>query len=577
MLAITQAPRIPGAIFICECEEDVRSSCADEPYYGSFEGRRYCVLHLPDEKKCADFGKALQKKIKANDFNFSGVWFPDEANFASVVFNTKVNFFKAVFTGTANFSSASFNGANFRESKFLGDAYFDYTTFYAPAAFSHAIFEAKTYFSRTTFNKDAQAYFADAVFNAEVDFRIATFDSLADFGHVIFMRANFDKTSFNDQSVFSYAIFNEEVSFFRTSFMKESEFRNTKFNAYVTFSFAAFEAAEFRDAIFSETEEANFSHAVFSTNASFSYTQFGAEAMFRSAIFKSQVYFSQVTFKAKADFSYALFEDYAIFAGDKKTHEFDGKACLDFQHSRIEKPDHFSFVSLTLRPHWFLHVDTRKLDFTDVYWEGSISSEIEELKKKKVSSPDLLLAVICRQLAINAEDNHRYETASRFRYWAMELQRNVRWRDFEFWEGLKKIISTRLKRFSQHQLITPFRRDWLYWLYWAAIGYGERVLRGILVLIGIWLLFAWLYTQVGFIRTELNPIMGSNVALEKDNIGEPLRFTRALSYSLGVMSLQRPDPRPLTNTAHTLMTLQTILGPLQAALLALAIRRKFMR
>jgi hypothetical protein len=33
----------------------------------------------------------------------------------------------------------------------------------------------------------------------------------------------------------------------------------------------------------------------------------------------------------------------------------------------------------------------------------------------------------------------------------------------------------------------------------------------------------------------------------------------------------------LHSTAQTLVTLETILGPLQAALLALAIRRKFMR
>jgi len=43
------------------------------------------------------------------------------------------------------------------------------------------------------------------------------------------------------------------------------------------------------------------------------------------------------------------------------------------------------------------------------------------------------------------------------------------------------------------------------------------------------------------------------------------------------MSLQKPEPKPLTGTAQTLVLLETILGPLQAALLALAIRRKFMR
>ncbi|HEY0323644.1 MAG TPA: hypothetical protein VGC66_22005 [Pyrinomonadaceae bacterium] len=61
------------------------------------------------------------------------------------------------------------------------------------------------------------------------------------------------------------------------------------------------------------------------------------------------------------------------------------------------------------------------------------------------------------------------------------------------------------------------------------------------------------------------------------SIGAPLRLPRSLTYSLSVMTLQKPEPRPATITAHTLVILETILGPIQAALLALAIRRKFMR
>ena len=68
--------------------------------------------------------------------------------------------------------------------------------------------------------------------------------------------------------------------------------------------------------------------------------------------------------------------------------------------------------------------------------------------------------------------------------------------------------------------------------------------------------------------------LGQNIFTRCD---EPLPLKRALTYSLGVMSLQKPEPKPATGTAQTLVTLETILGPLQAALLALAIRRKFMR
>ena len=71
----------------------------------------------------------------------------------------------------------------------------------------------------------------------------------------------------------------------------------------------------------------------------------------------------------------------------------------------------------------------------------------------------------------------------------------------------------------------------------------------------------------------------SDAAIAKrDEVGTPLRpLAQSLSYSASVMILQKPDLRPATIAAHTLVIVETILGPLQAALLALAIRRKFMR
>ena len=86
------------------------------------------------------------------------------------------------------------------------------------------------------------------------------------------------------------------------------------------------------------------------------------------------------------------------------------------------------------------------------------------------------------------------------------------------------------------------------------------------------------YTQVGFARWEPRVATQQEAAeARRDEVGESLRWPRALTYSLGVMTLQKPEPRPATNAAQSLVMLETILGPVQAALLALAIRRKFMR
>lgn len=111
-----------------------------------------------------------------------------------------------------------------------------------------------------------------------------------------------------------------------------------------------------------------------------------------------------------------------------------------------------------------------------------------------------------------------------------------------------------------------------------ASGYGERVAQAFLVLLGILLLSAVLYNHVGFARWEPRVASESDVfSAKRDEVGAPLTFGRALTYSAAVMTFQKPEPRPATAAAQTIVLLETILGPVQAALLALAIRRKFMR
>ena len=118
----------------------------------------------------------------------------------------------------------------------------------------------------------------------------------------------------------------------------------------------------------------------------------------------------------------------------------------------------------------------------------------------------------------------------------------------------------------------------LRWWYWLASGYGERALRALVMIACIWLLFAAFYTRVGFAKpaqaiTTDSPPAPATI----DEVGEPLRWSRALTYSAEALILQKPDPRPVTLAAQSLVIVETILGPVQAALLALAIRRKFMR
>lgn len=57
----------------------------------------------------------------------------------------------------------------------------------------------------------------------------------------------------------------------------------------------------------------------------------------------------------------------------------------------------------------------------------------------------------------------------------------------------------------------------------------------------------------------------------------PLDLGDACIYSLGVMTLQKQEARPAYKTTRLLVLIETVLGPVQTALLALAIRRKFIR
>jgi len=161
-----------------------------------------------------------------------------------------------------------------------------------------------------------------------------------------------------------------------------------------------------------------------------------------------------------------------------------------------------------------------------------------------------LLSITCRQLAVNAEQNHRYDEASDFRFWSMELRRR---------EGLRA------------------RRGWivgiLHLLYRYLSGYGEEIGRALAILTGIWLLFGLLYTQVGFLN-KASTIESNSKTPETISPQPPVK---ALAYSLEVMTLQQPEPRPATSPGRFAVLAERIIGPIQAALLALAIRRRFMR
>lgn len=551
----TEAP----APFICACEKEwMRSACVE---FGEYECTGYCVLHYPSKDKSAAFNEAFKGKLDAEDFDFRGVWFPDVVDFSNYTFATLVDFFFATFSAEAQFLVTTFGaGANFRFAKFSAKVNFLLATFNAEADFRYATFSAEANFDSVKFN--AEAHFNSATFNARADF----------------------SAMFGAQAVFHLAEFNAEASFYSATFNAQTDFYSAKFGAVAHFSLATFSA------------EVNFLSATF-----------GAMAIFDSTTFSAATNFRSTTFGAVASFDSATFKDHVRFAGDAESRVFGNESSLSLQFARIENPDRLSFYTITLRPHWFVNVDARKFEFINVNWNNlnwswrdtTIIEEIESLQRNNILSAHRLLAIACRNLAVNAEENHRYEEASKFRYMAMDARR-LQWIEKLRGRGLLRVLFWALKKMSL-RLLRSLKRDWglsgrtkkrvrrfskvywrsvdfLHWLYWVASGYGERTVKAFIGLSCIWLLAAALYTQVGFVHSEPRVTSGRETAeARSDEVGEPLKWLRALTYSLGVMTLQKPEPRPATNAAQALVMLETILGPVQAALLALAIRRKFMR
>jgi len=191
---------------------------------------------------------------------------------------------------------------------------------------------------------------------------------------------------------------------------------------------------------------------------------------------------------------------------------------LNLQSAQIEKPERVSFHTLTLRPHWFVNVDSRKFVFhgcgmeleRNEYRRRDTEPNGKGWPNENLGSPRRLLAIACRQLAENAEANNRYEEASRFRYWRWIWRGNHKWAGLAFWKD---------------RLAARF-----------LLG-GERLRRADPARYGmvcrVWIISVLLYTQVGFTKPEdksATLMANPAIATEPDTIGQPLR-SNALSLT----------------------------------------------
>ena len=369
------------------------------------------------------------------------------------------------------------------------------------------------------------------------------------------------------------ATFSAAADFSSATFTADADFISATFSAYASFISATFTAAAyFRSATF--TAAVDFRSATFSADASFSSATFSGAAIFSGATFeeKSQIFFVQTKFFGGLFFNYTNFKGYVAFEGKQGNLLFTGKgALLDLQNARIDDAKKLSFHTVRLQPSWFINTNSSEFVFTDFNWyytDGrivNIKKEVRDLKERGFENPNELLLKVCWQLADNHEESKMLWSASEFRKLANESKRNaIPW------------------------YLQPFT---LRWWYWISSFYGESSSWATLVLvIPIFLIFPIIYTQTNFQTYPMEKPMAVSIREDAENEickkekmncnykEGGLSFIEAVAHSLTTATLQNVEYRkPLTVWGELWIILEKIFAPLQAALLALAIRRKFMR
>jgi uncharacterized protein YjbI with pentapeptide repeats len=369
------------------------------------------------------------------------------------------------------------------------------------------------------------SYFRGQTFAVPIDFSTAVFKGSMDFFEAQFNSVSFRNATFCKTVTFS-SKFCKDAVFDHATFCEAAGFRDSEFRCGTTY----FIGTQF-------CEEASFSDAKFEGDVSFNRAVFHADALFDSTNFGGNVDFQQVAFLSQA-----------AFRGTVHNRVFHPEKRINFRHAEIEDPTCVSFHTVTVRPGWFVDANPREFSFTNVEWYRlcswrrlwTINDELEVVKRLGAPSPASILEGTCRELAINSEEDHLYGEASKFRYHAMDARRR------------------RSKGGS-------WGTSLIFW-YWLLSGYGELQGRSLVWLSLILFGFAGLYTLTGLPQDKV--VTWSNVVPS---------YWQSLVYSLGIMTRQRLTLQPETGLVQFLVILEGILGPLQIALFALAIRRKFIK
>jgi uncharacterized protein YjbI with pentapeptide repeats len=479
----------------------------------------YCLFHAPTvDKDKVEFDALFNKRIKDNHSHFEAVVFPVPLDFNHANFTLPLNFKDATFLSSVAFYKSRLKYAYFDQVRFNGFVQFHLCFFGELATFTGATFYSGAWFTGSHFK-----------------------------------RSRFDRVTFAGETRFNSWV----------KFLDEADFGSAKFLGATAFDTATFESS-----------------------VSFDEAEFDED---------SQVSFYGSSFQASVTFNKAIFKGHLNFEGVESRDVFGDISGLSLRKARLEAPEKLSFHSVRLRPHWFIEADSRRFVLTNIRWE---TAKVREIKAKdELSSLEdantathcptfaryRLLSIACRQLAENAGTNNRFEEASMLRRMAMDTEWLEKKASFRNW------IGNAFKR--AEKLKSRFRAGdfFIHGLYRFTSRYGESWAwaSGVLLLM-ILMIFPLFYTRTNFQTCPREKPLAMTIAICASNDEQVkkscecrqggLGFGEAVVHSLTTATLQSVDYRkPTTKKGETAVILEKIFAPLQAALLALALRRKFMR
>jgi len=578
------------------------------------DDKYYCLFHLPTTKKdVAKFEELFIKRLNTTNSNryhsgqitlrfphirkeqnekdedensiysnFNYVYFPHRIELDNFQFKFTVDFTFATFSQLIKLQWVAFKeDACFGGVKFLDIVDFENTSFEKEAIFYLSNFDKFVLFRNVLFTNEA--YFNDVKFLDSFSFDNAVFAKKADFNRSVFTKiAKFSFTFFNDNADFSLVKFLEtsETFFDKTRFCKRAIFHYAIFSGYVLFDGIVVEGYLPQDVFLSNDTRLK---AISILEGRF--VGMEDDVGEYGIIFEVPKEIKEITKEIHDDLP--IQSDKSLDTG------------LNWGDARIEKPERITFRRVRLCPSWFVDTDCKKITFSDISWDNfgirnrknNILKELKILENRNIEIPRRLLTIAYRQLSVNAEENNRFEEASIFRLMAMELdwfEKKQQVRDFIKYSrqakrrNLNIPISFRAISDLPHppiysfELLRKISDVFIHGFYRVLSFYGESWSRAAFVLLaGMLFFFPFIYSITNFYVCPVEKTDSNNASVCETRT---LTFGESVQQSLATATLQNVESRkPNSPASETFSILEKIFAPLQAALLALAIRRKFMR